>query len=406
MSLKILIVDDEPKVYQGLKRLLWTEQSEWSVHYASDGTQGLAFLAGAEVDVIISDYKMPLMDGSAFLAHVAQNYPQVVRIVLSGECDQNAAMDLVQSAHLFLSKPTESTRLIDFIERGMRLKKILHNPDIAKIITGMKTVPSLGDVYLRLNKLLNDERTHINQLIEVISEDPSLIAKVLQISNSAFFNVHWNVTNLSQAINVIGYEVLKSLVLTHSLIQQSDVVNVGTLELKQVVDESVQVGFLARQLALKLTKDSKMAEDAFISTVLAKVGIVVTAKALKPQMEKAIALASSKDIPFDEAEREIYGCTHAEICAYLLAIWGLPASIVEAVGFHLKPSECPDCKDLHLLQSAHAASALYRELSTLTPNIHAIKDEAVMNHPECAEKWAKFEEIFKAFKEEEQQKTA
>lgn len=406
MSLKILIVDDEPKVYQGLKRLLWTEQSTWDVHYATDGTQGLALLSGSPIDVIISDYKMPLMDGSAFLTHVATKYPQVIRIVLSGECDRCAAMDLVQTAHLFLSKPTDSKRLIDFIERGIRLKDILHNPDIAKVLTGMKTIPSLGDTFIKLDRLLNNENTHVNQLVEIISEDPSLIAKILQISNSAFFNVHWNVTNLTQAINVIGYDVLKSLVLTHGLMRQSSINKVGTLNLKQVADESVQVALLARQLAQCTTKDAKLAEDAFISAVLSKVGVIITAQSFENQMRKIIALAAEKDITYDQAEREVFGCNHAEICAFLLAIWGLPASIIEAVGFHLKPSNSSACKELPLLQCTHAASAFFRSSSKLVPNIHAVKDSEILSDPECVEKWETFENIYKTFKEETQPKSA
>lgn len=406
MSLKILIVDDEPKVYQGLKRLLWTEQSDWTVHYATDGTQGMAFLVSSPVDIVISDYKMPLMDGSAFLSHVASKYPQIIRIVLSGECDQAAALNLVQSAHLFLSKPTESKRLIDFIVRAVRLKDVLQNPEIAKILTGLKTVPSLGDVYLKLEQLLNNESTHINQIVEAISGDPSLIAKILQISNSAFFNANSSVTNLTKAINVIGYDVLKSLVLTHGLVQQSDITTIGTLDLAKMFDEAVQTGFLARQLVQATTKDPQQAEDAFISTVLTKIGILITAKSIPTQMKKALSLASERNIPFAVAEREVYGCTHAEICAFLLAIWGLPPTIIEAVAFHLQPSACEDFRELPLLHYVHAASAFYGQDSKLNPNIHAVKDEAAFADPDFAEKWTNFEAIYTGYKDDTKQKSA
>src|SRR5208283_4746248 len=101
----VLFVDDEPYVLDGLRRMLHGYRGEWRMKFTTSASQALQFLAETPCDVIVTDMRMPDMTGAEFLARVAQLYPQVVRIVLSGMCDRQQSLALAVSAHQFLAKP-------------------------------------------------------------------------------------------------------------------------------------------------------------------------------------------------------------------------------------------------------------------------------------------------------------
>ena len=94
---RILFVDDEINILQGLRRLLRPFAQNWAMDFASTGDEGLAKLAATPFDVVVSDMRMPGMDGAQFLEQVRHRHPETMRIILSGysetcdECHTTAA---------------------------------------------------------------------------------------------------------------------------------------------------------------------------------------------------------------------------------------------------------------------------------------------------------------------------
>jgi len=95
------------------------------MRFAQSGTEALQMLATAPADVIVTDMRMPEMDGAQLLAEVERLYPQTARIILSGQCDRQTALTAVGPTHLFLTKPCDSARLIEVIQRVRRLSPVL-----------------------------------------------------------------------------------------------------------------------------------------------------------------------------------------------------------------------------------------------------------------------------------------
>lgn len=373
MGINILIVDNQPNAYQGLKRVLWTQKPDWDLTYAENAQKALDLMDAGEFDVIVSDVKMPVMDGSELLNHVVTQYPDIIRVVLSGQCDQNAAFKLVNTTHLFLEKPCDPKTFIDFIECVNKNKLILNNPDIIKIINGIKNIPSMPMTYLKLNHVLEQKNINVNTIVDIISNDVALAAKILQMVNSAFFSLNWRVTNLTQAINVLGIDTLKMLVLSYGLIQKFEIKQIGKFSTEVLWKENTNVAFLAKELAVKCHEPENVVEEVFVSSLLLKIGILLLAKDYSKKFDEALKLATETSSALSDAEKQIYACSHAEIGSYLLSIWGLPTEIVETVASHLTP-KCENSKTSKILMYAHYASSFVGTSSKLTPNPHARLD--------------------------------
>src|SRR4051812_7111240 len=101
----ILFVDDEPNVLDSLKSLLRKQRKEWRMTFVAGGEAAMAELLASSYDVIVSDMRMPGMDGATLLTRVLEDYPHMVRIVLSGQTEEEVARRMVHVAHQFLSKP-------------------------------------------------------------------------------------------------------------------------------------------------------------------------------------------------------------------------------------------------------------------------------------------------------------
>ncbi len=120
---KILFVDDEPRLLEGLERMLRPQRKRWNMHFAIGADQALAFLESTPVDVVVTDMRMPGIDGAALLERVQSRYPSVVRIVLSGQFGDEAQARAAAVAQDFLNKPCTPDSLLETIEKHFTEKE-------------------------------------------------------------------------------------------------------------------------------------------------------------------------------------------------------------------------------------------------------------------------------------------
>jgi YesN/AraC family two-component response regulator len=105
---RVLFVDDEPRVLQGLKAGLYTRRKEWDMHFAEGGAQAIDLMKHSHFDVLVTDLRMPGVDGTTLVARARTDSPETIRIVLSGYANEEQSQRLVSLAHRYLSKPCES----------------------------------------------------------------------------------------------------------------------------------------------------------------------------------------------------------------------------------------------------------------------------------------------------------
>ncbi|HEY2407483.1 MAG TPA: response regulator [Polyangiaceae bacterium] len=325
---RILFVDDEARVLDGLKRSLRGKRQVWELVFATSGAAAIEELERGVFDVVVSDMRMPSMDGAELLHRVETLQPQAARIVLSGQMEESAATRAANVAHRFLTKPCEPSALENAIARTLDLRELLGSEQLRQCVGGMVTLPSLPTACLALNRVLADKNGSIGQVCAIIEEDVGMAAKVLQLVNSAFFGASRRVTDVQQAVSYLGMNTIRNLVLSQSLFRAFGPSNLLDLEVEQ------KHALFAARIVKQLTNDSKFVQVATTAALLHDAGMLALASRLPEQLNTHIAEATRRCVPLHVVEREQLGVTHAEVGAYLLGLWALPHDVLEAVATH------------------------------------------------------------------------
>jgi putative nucleotidyltransferase with HDIG domain len=193
-----------------------------------------------------------------------------------------------------------------------------------------------------------------------------MVAKILQLVNSAFFGMYSRITTPEQAIMVLGLRTIHSLVLTTGVFSQFNRGSATIFKVDAIVQHSLQTAIMAKEIAMFEGCSPMVVDGAFTSGLLHDIGKLVLAANLPERYEPAWAESQSSHIPLWQAERNVFGVCHAEIGAYLMTLWGLPDAIVEAIAFHHYPSRCPN-QQFGPVAAVHIANALCLRSSASEP---------------------------------------
>lgn len=352
MNKRILFVDDEPLVLQGIQRSLRAMRTEWEIEFASGGPEALETMAKTPCDVVITDMRMPGMDGAQLLDLVKTRFPRTVRIILSGQSDRETILRSVGPSHQYLSKPCDLDELKQKLVRAFALREMLDDPHLKEVIGRLKTVPSLPALYVAVTEALRHPETPIRKIGDLIAQDMGMCAKVLQLANSAFFGLSCHVSDPQQAVSLIGIDNLKALVLSVQVF--SDLGNRFTQELGFLWNHSMTTASFAQAIARVQSSSRETVDNAFAAGLLHDVGRLVLASAFGAEYQQVLKRAAEPGALLAKCEADAFGCTHNGVGAYLLGLWGLGDSIVEAVAWHHQPAHAQPTSFSALI-AVHAA---------------------------------------------------
>lgn len=360
----ILFVDDEVKVLEGLRRMLRSMRQEWEMSFAEGGRQALDMLAGGSFDVIVSDMRMPGMDGAELLGEVMRTYPQIVRIVLSGHSCHEATMRSIGVAHQFLAKPCDADRLKQTIDHAFALRDLMSNETLKQTLSRLTSVPSMPVLYEELLEELQHPDASIQRIGEIIGRDVGMAAKILQLVNSAFFGLPRKVSSAAQAASLLGADTIKALVLGIDVFSQFRDSACGGITPASVQEHSLKVAAAAKEIARVENAGRDVMDASLMAGFLHDIGKLILAQNMPDQYRQVDSLMAEQSISFGEAERAVLGTTHAEVGAYLLGLWGLPDPIVEAAAFHHCPSASCS-REFSPLTAVHIANAMLRSCCSM-----------------------------------------
>ncbi|MBI4582287.1 MAG: HDOD domain-containing protein, partial [Planctomycetes bacterium] len=217
---RILFVDDEPNVVDGLRRLLRKQRQVWHMEFAQSGAEALAKLAEMPFDVLVTDIQMPGMNGAELLERVVQAYPGVARIVLSGHVDETVATRVVSLAHRFLAKPTDADTLIAAVERAGVAQQEIGDERVRAWIGSCRSLPSLPTLYVELMQAAHSDTTNAREIARIISRDMAISAKILQLVNSSFFGLARRISSIEQTVSLLGLVRIRALVLAEHVVRK------------------------------------------------------------------------------------------------------------------------------------------------------------------------------------------
>ncbi|HUD45494.1 MAG TPA: response regulator [Candidatus Baltobacteraceae bacterium] len=361
MKKRVLFVDDEPMILEGLKRMLRSMRAEWEMEFVESGESALCLLGQKPFDVIVSDMRMPRMNGAELLAEVMKRHPNMVRLILSGYADKDLILKCVGSTHQYLAKPCDAETLKATISRASNLEDSVNSQRLKTLVCKMDHLPSIPTLYVQVVEKASRADVSIEEIGDIIGRDIGMTAQVLKLANSAFFGLPRHLASAEEAVAYLGLDTIKSLVLSIHAFSQFEKAETGTLKMETLWSHSLQVASLAKRISNLEVHDAKSAEEAFTAGMLHDIGKLVLAVNLPNEYTEAIRLAQSGMAP-PLAEHEVFGTNHADVGGYLIGLWGLPVPVVEAVALHHFPSRAPQ-PSFSPLTSVYAANVLEHERS-------------------------------------------
>lgn len=358
--MRVMFVDDEGHVLNGITRMLDCADVEWDVETASSGVGALELLEVEPVDVLISDMQMPGMDGAQLLGEVSRLYPDTVRIVLSGQANKEMVYRAVTPMHQYLAKPCEADVLRETISRACALREMLDSTMNHDFLGQISSLPSLPTLYQEVITEIESENGTVAHVGDIVAKDPAMTAKILQLANSAIFGVRSTITSPAQAASIIGMDTLKSLVLTLQVFKSFDGTTLQNFSIEGLLVHSLRVATIGQLIAKGEGLDRELVNESFTAGLLHDVGKLIFAANAPEEFDLALATSKAQKISLVEAEREVLGIGHDCIGGHLLALWGIPQSIVEAVTFHHLPDQCRG-NSLSTSAIVYVANVLARE---------------------------------------------
>ncbi len=329
----LLFVDDDPNLLSGLKRGLHSLRNQWQMFYADSGKEALKLLETTAVDVVVSDYRMPEMNGYVFLQEVRRQDPEIIRIMLTGQPDRETYAKSINLCHYFLWKPLDISAFIQLLDRLMKLDNILSNEQLQRLINGLTTLPTLPGTYHQLVALLDNAEADVKHLVNLIRDDAVLTLQILKLVNSSAIGLVRHISDLQEAVNYLGLNTLRSLVLAHHIFSSFSAEQTQEFKLEDLWKHSCTTARIAEAL-VQNHKDNYIAAHASFGGLLHDIGKLVLTYCLPEAARDISRIQLADNLSNVEAEIQVIGTTHAAVGAYLANLWGLPHPVVEAIYLH------------------------------------------------------------------------
>lgn len=390
----ILFVDDEPLVLQGLQRMLRGMRNEWEMEFVDGGAKALELMAQRSFDVVVSDMRMPGMNGAELMNTIIKRHPNTIRIILSGHADREMISQCLGAAHQYLSKPCDPELLKTLITQTCQPRNTIPSDRVKEVIGRIQCLPSLPTVFQALSKALASDRTSSTELGEIIAQDIGMTAKILKLVNSAFFGLRRELANPVEAVTYLGFETIRSLVLANSIFNEAHPLKTRRLSIDLLWSHSMSVAHASRAVAKLLDPQPKTLEQAFTGGILHDSGILILASNFPEAYDEVLELSDREHLQVILAEQRIFGVNHGEVGAYLMNLWGLPAAVVQCIRHHHAPSTAEN-PGLVSLKAVHLADALISNMSSKTMFEHGVLDPALGVQPEIENRMNEFRTVVK-----------
>ncbi len=202
------------------------------------------------------------------------------------------------------------------------------------IAAAVGDLPALPQVAARVMQAINEPTVGVRDLEELISRDQAMTAKVLRIANSAFYGVRGEISTLSRAIVVLGFNTLRSIVF--SIVTEALHARRQSCFKDQILwDHSLAVALAARTIATECRFAGH--EEAYVGGLLHDIGKVVLDANLPDRYLQVIERVYNESMSFIDAENEIFGFDHTDVGALVVDRWSLAPGLREAVRLHHQP---------------------------------------------------------------------
>lgn len=367
MITKILFVTKTLNTKEELQRLGLSYKKSMEFFFAESGTDALKIICENDIAIAVSDLRIPKFDQNEFLNLLQNNFPKVFRVCLSSSNEKEKAIGLSKSIHRLVKLPLNHEELLKTINDLAILIRYDLDALLVEKINGLGAIPILPDIYLRLGKEISRPTFSMHRIAEIIQSDPLMVARILHIAHSSFFNIPTGVTNLLQALNFLGVDIIKTLVLYVKIFTLKNVSAETQSMLKEIKAHSINVAKLSKAIMEKETDDKKLIETAYIAGLLHDIGKIIILQMNDKQKHTDYSQKINTSLA-SQTEIDLFGISHVSIGSYVLRLWGFNDEIIEAVSSH-HDSTMLDSKTLTLKEAVFIANIFSQEMHGMSESI-------------------------------------
>ncbi|MFP4542300.1 MAG: HDOD domain-containing protein [Opitutales bacterium] len=356
--MRVLVVDSDPTFLRSLQRSQPELMGSWDCRLAASEEAAVELMTTFAADVVIAEFYLGGgRTGLEVLESIAALKPDTIRILTGDRADRRMAIQAVSAAHQFIGRNDPTGAFVEAVDRALRLREMISNPGLRSLINSIQALPSLPSLYLDITRELRSVDPDIDKLIGDIEMDPAITAKVLQLVNSGFFALPERIADVGEASRLLGIEMLQSLVLLSGVFSQFEQQGGIFLSVHSFWKHSLAVGRLAQAVVRFLPGGEDFRQEAFTAGLLHDIGDLILSVHRHREHTQASQVSASENLPRHRVERQLIGASHADAGAYMLNLWGLPITTVEAVAYHHDPEKTSSSAP-SVLTAVHLANAL------------------------------------------------
>ena len=382
---KILFVDNDLHLLRSIKTGLNDQGDRWQLLFAESGAAALDLLEQTQVEVVVCNFQMPEMSGLELLTLIENLYPQTLRVMLTGNPGKTKYSQTVNICHYFFLKPLPLKGFKRFLKRAAEVLSLLDNEQLLATLNTVAALPIHPDTFSKLTSCLDHHDIQSQQLARIAGKDIALALQIFKLSCSANFSRSRGFDSLEEALVYLDLGTIRSLLATQHLLFANDRDSCTNFKLNLLQRHSFQVMQLAETLT-HLSGQQQRLNQVRLAALLHDAGRIVLAHTQPEAYREVFRRRDEQQLSsFTAAEVQVLGAGHAEVGAYLSALWGVPRCIVNAIRQHTQthPPALHEAPISHLVW--HANRLAQGQLTALPDYAQDLLDEA---------KWQRFFEQF------------
>lgn len=340
----ILFVDDDPNVLHGLRDSLRRNRRVWQMEFANGPHEALEILASKTFDIVVSDMRMPDMDGAGLLEEVRRTHPGCARVVLSGHSEREQLIRASAVAHQYLGKPCSGEVLKATLSALLAARERIASTAVNEAVGRIQSLSSVGALQQELMQSTAQNGSRDEALCVLLEKDSALMMRIVEIIGIAFPESSGSLNTAAELVSAFGFERIRSIAILARICADLERHGSGAISTLEFQQHAAWTGRLAEACC---TVDSDK-EHAFVAGTLHDIGQVVNELNNPDLYAQLLTLEQQSGRSLQEIEIEHLGFDHAQTGALLLDYWGMPAPVAIAVQQHHwagSPNDGPGADD-------------------------------------------------------------
>ncbi len=234
--------------------------------------------------------------------------------------------------------------------------------DVISVLESIENLPTLPVVAQQILKLVTNKNSNMSQIATVITKDQAIAARIIRLTNSAFYGLRNRITSIQHAIVILGLNTVKNLVLGVSVVKAfEDTARMSVFDREKFWLHSFSTAQASKLMAKKMgIRDD---EDFFLSGLLHDIGILIVDQFLHDDFMEIMKNVVEHKSDYMETEKAVLGMNHGDIGAYIGEKWKIHTFLIHAVRYHHRPKSIPPEAQIEKdkVNVVHVAESMMRE---------------------------------------------